>query len=472
MNQNSITKTYAPMFSLILPILDTLTLIACFYLAFYSVFATTQLNTHYQMALLIGLFACWVILPRAGLYQTWRGKSRITETVTISLALSVIFLLLISIAFFTKTSAHFSRLWLGTWFAASAGLIISYRFMLRTFIRHLRIKGFNLRHTIIIASGDVGLQSIYKIQAAESAGLSIKAIFVDEKEYAAYQQLLDSIGLKDKIFIYTQSAVSRFIDQHDVDQLWFALPFSSSESIQDLVSEFEHSTIDISLVPDIFSYRLLNQSVSEVAGLPVINLSTSPIQGKNFIIKTIEDKLLAGIILLIITPVMAIIACGVKLSSPGPILYKQKRLSWNGDAFFMYKFRSMPVNTESSTGAVWAKSGEQRATAFGQFLRKTSLDELPQFINVLKGEMSIVGPRPERPVFVDTFKHQVPGYMQKHKVKAGITGLAQVNGWRGDTDLHERIRHDLQYINSWSLWLDVKIIFLTIFKGFTDKNAY
>ena len=194
--------------------------------------------------------------------------------------------------------------------------------------------------------------------------------------------------------------------------------------------------------------------------------------GVNRWVKAIEDKFLSAIILLLISPIMVIIALAVKISSPGPVLYRQERLSWNGRQFHMYKFRSMPIDAESQTGAVWASDGEKRATRVGAFLRRTSLDELPQFWNVLKGDMSIVGPRPERPVFVKRFKDEVPSYMQKHMVKAGITGWAQVNGWRGNTDLEKRIEHDLYYIDNWSLWLDLKIILMTLFKGFVHKNAY
>lgn len=195
-------------------------------------------------------------------------------------------------------------------------------------------------------------------------------------------------------------------------------------------------------------------------------------RGFNRYIKAIEDRVLSCLILILISPILFLLTIGVKLSSPGPIFYRQKRLSWNGQEFEMLKFRSMPVDAESHTGAVWAKKEDNRATKFGSFLRKTSLDELPQFINVLKGDMSIVGPRPERPEFVEKFKHDIPNYMQKHLVKAGITGWAQIHGWRGNTDLKKRIECDLYYIENWSLWLDLKIIFTTIFKGFIGKNAY
>ncbi len=194
--------------------------------------------------------------------------------------------------------------------------------------------------------------------------------------------------------------------------------------------------------------------------------------GFNRVIKNIEDKVFASLILLFISPVFILIMIGVKLSSPGPVFFRQKRIGWNNKEITILKFRSMPIDAEKYSGPVWAKAGEQRATRFGQFLRSISLDELPQFINVLKGDMSIVGPRPERPHFVAQFKDKIPGYMKKHMVKAGITGWAQVNGWRGNTDIKKRLEYDLYYIEHWSLWLDIKIILLTLFKGFVHKNAY
>lgn len=195
-------------------------------------------------------------------------------------------------------------------------------------------------------------------------------------------------------------------------------------------------------------------------------------KGIKRLIKWLEDKLVAFLILIFISPFLLILSILVKCSSRGPIFYKQKRVSLNGKVFNILKFRSMPVDIESRSGAVWAKKGEARATKIGAFLRKTSLDELPQFINVLRGDMSIVGPRPERPELVKKFKDQIPRYMERHMVKAGITGLAQINGWRGNTDLKKRIEYDLFYIEHWSFALDIKIIFITIFKGFVNKNAY
>ena len=211
--------------------------------------------------------------------------------------------------------------------------------------------------------------------------------------------------------------------------------------------------------------------MTEIAGLPVINLTESPLEGANRLLKKLEDFVLSLSILLIASPLMLLIAIGVKLSSPGPVFYRQERVTWNGERFRMLKFRTMPIDAESATGPVWSRRDEGRATRFGAFLRRTSLDELPQFLNVLRGEMSLVGPRPERPEFVERFRQEIPGYMQKHLVKAGITGWAQVNDLRGDTSLHERIQYDLYYIENWSLWFDLRILALTLMHIFRSRNA-
>ena len=195
------------------------------------------------------------------------------------------------------------------------------------------------------------------------------------------------------------------------------------------------------------------------------------ILAQSHFIKTVEDYLLASMILLMISPLMIALAIGVKINSPGPVFYRQERMGWNGDVFEILKFRTMPTDLESE-GVVWGGSAQKSITRFSKWLRSTSLDELPQFFNVLQGKMSIVGPRPERPMFVEKFKQEIPGYMKKHLVKAGITGWAQIHGWRGDTDLHTRIEHDLYYIENWSLWLDLKIILFTVFRGFVNRNAY
>jgi putative colanic acid biosynthesis UDP-glucose lipid carrier transferase len=265
--------------------------------------------------------------------------------------------------------------------------------------------------------------------------------------------------------------LTAIVTEQSVDEVWIAFP---GESLAERAQhELRHLPVSIRLVIDCFAFKQSKfLSLNTVAGIPTLDFSVSPLHGVNRYVKEIEDRLLAFIILVLISPLLLLIALGVKISSRGPVFYRQERVGWNNRSFTILKFRSMPVNAEAQSGAVWAKPGENRATRFGSFLRKTSLDELPQLINVLRGDMSLVGPRPERPDFVEVFKDQVPNYMKKHMVKAGITGWAQVNGWRGDTDLNQRIEHDLYYIQHWSIWFDLEIALRTLLTGFINKNAY
>ena len=225
-------------------------------------------------------------------------------------------------------------------------------------------------------------------------------------------------------------------------------------------------------MPDIYSFHLLNHSVTEIAGLPVVSLAETPMSGPNRVAKAIEDIVLSALLLVPALPLMALIALGVRLSSPGPVLYRQDRVTWNGARFVMLKFRTMQVDAEATSGPVWSRPGDRRTTRFGAWLRRWSLDELPQLFNVLKGEMSLVGPRPERPELVEAFRRRIPGYMQKHLVKAGITGWAQVHDLRGSSDLVKRIEHDLFYIENWSVWLDLRILALTFGHVLKSHNAH
>jgi Undecaprenyl-phosphate glucose phosphotransferase len=216
----------------------------------------------------------------------------------------------------------------------------------------------------------------------------------------------------------------------------------------------------------------LSLTTSNLDGLPVVGLRESPHFGLNVVVKRAMDIVLSLVGIILLSPLLGLIALSVKLTSPGPIFYRQERCGLNGRSFFMLKFRSMRVDAEKQTGAVWARKDDDRRTRFGTFLRRTSLDELPQLINVLMGDMSLVGPRPERPVFIHRFKKTIPNYMARHSVKAGITGWAQVNGWRGDTSLRKRLQYDLYYITHWTPWLDFRIMWMTLFHGLVHRNAY
>jgi putative colanic acid biosynthesis UDP-glucose lipid carrier transferase len=243
-----------------------------------------------------------------------------------------------------------------------------------------------------------------------------------------------------------------------------------------VLNALRHSTANIRLVPDWFTLKLLNHGVSEVVGIQMLDLSTSPITGETRVIKAVQDFVLATVILLLISPLLLAIALAIKYTSPGPVLYRQKRHGWNGEEIVVYKFRSMVVHQEAGSQVTQASKNDSRITPLGAFLRRTSLDELPQFINVLQGRMSIVGPRPHAMAHNEHYKELVPNYVLRHKVKPGITGWAQVNGFRGETDtldkMEKRVEYDLYYIENLSLGLDLKIIVATVFKGFVHKNAY
>lgn len=251
-----------------------------------------------------------------------------------------------------------------------------------------------------------------------------------------------------------------------------SLPSSQRALLEELVQALKDESLDVQIIPDYSDYLALGATTESFGGVPLIVLNASPLSGYKAWAKRGMDFLLSGIGLLVLSPVLLLIGILVKLTSRGPVLYRQERMGLDGETFNMLKFRSMKMDAEAKTGAVWTVENDDRRTALGTLLRSTSLDELPQLWNVFVGDMSLVGPRPERPVFVDKFRNEIPNYMLRHKVKTGITGWAQVNGWRGDTSLEKRIECDIFYIRNWSLWLDLKILFLTVFRGFVNRNAY
>ena len=381
-------------------------------------------------------------------YRSWRGSALPMMLIRVAATWLMVIGVLLLWLFLVKASDDYSRIWFGLWAAIGIALLWVERLLVYFILRIIRRKGYNLKHVALVGQGPTADRLLKRLSQAHWTGYHIAHhlthLHEDDLEQLARQPL---------------------------DEIWLALPLSDADAIRKTLHGLRHTAASIRLSPDWFTYRLINHGVSDVLGIPMLDLTASPMTGLNPLIKLLEDKLLSVIILLLASPLMSILAIAVKLSSPGPVFYRQRRVGLNNQPFMMLKFRSMPVHTEVS-GIRWGGSAEKATTRFGRFIRRTSLDELPQFINVLKGDMSIVGPRPERPLFVEQFKHEVPDYMKKHMVKAGITGWAQVNGWRGDTDLHARIEHDLYYIENWSVWLDLKIIAMTVVKGFVNKNAY
>ncbi|MCF7970196.1 MAG: undecaprenyl-phosphate glucose phosphotransferase [Methylococcaceae bacterium] len=458
-------REYATLLVILIKLLDWSLIVSGGVLSFYLLEASKNFPTYqglmpssYLNALGIAfLLSAWWF-PAFNVYKSWRGESLFDEVRTLLLSWGVSMVALLVFMVFTKTTTEFSRHWLGLWFGlVFAGLVLS-RITLRLVLRYLRKKGLNQRHIVLVGSSDLTAQVAKRVQASDWMGLEITGFFSDENNTI---DALNPLG--------DLSNIVDYVEQHDVDQVWLTLSLKEMDKIETICRQLHSVSVEVLLIPDISSLRLLNHSVSQIDGMPVINMSVSPMKGTNALVKWLEDKLLSAFILLLISPLMLLIALAVKLSSPGSVFYRQERISWNGKRFQMLKFRSMPVDSDKNI--VWGHAKSKHPTRVGQFLRKTSLDELPQFINVLKGDMSIVGPRPERTVFVEQFKHEIDCYMQKHLVQAGITGWAQVNGWRGDTCLQTRVKYDLYYVENWSLWFDLKIIVMTMFKVFNHEEA-
>lgn len=429
-------------------------------------FSDWELVSKYMTVAVIAAFLSSLFFPRVGAYRNWRGDKILVNFQRLLVGWGGVAITLLTIAFLTKTTELISRQWFVLWFLITVPLFVVYRAVLTLSLRRFAAQQWQKTRIAIVGGGDLAREVAQRIRSAHWSGFQIEGFFSDR-----YDDVIEDRPVIGKLSEVAEVATSE-LRQLRVDEIWIALPLEDYDRVREVVHSLRHVPVAIRFIPDIFEFRLINHDISQIEGIPVIDLNVTPMVGMNRLLKEIEDKVVGGLILTLISPLMLALAVGVKLSSPGPIFYRQERVSWGGKPFHMLKFRSMPVDAEKESGPVWAREHEQRATPFGAFLRRTSLDELPQFINVLKGDMSIVGPRPERPVFVDRFKGEIPDYMQKHLVKGGITGWAQVNGWRGDTDLEKRIEYDLFYIENWSLYLDLKIIFLTIFKVFRDRNAY
>ncbi len=462
-----ITQEYAGIFGMLQRIIDWTVLTSSGWLAYWLTFGGWAMPPQYINALLLGLLLSIIVFSEANLYRGWRGKNLNEELHAVLFSLGAVALLLTGIAFAIKLGGSFSRLWFGLWLILSASGLSLARIGIRSTLCQLRAQGFNQRRVVIVGCGTLSERVVHAIDDAPSAGLKMLGSFFDDDDACSVSPLPRLGGIQD---------VRGYVEEKSVDQVWLAMPLHAEGAIRKVLHDLRHSTADICFVPDIFGFNLLNHNVSEIAGVPVVNLTSSPMRGLNGVIKAVEDRLLALIILVLIMPLMLIIAAGVKLSSPGPVFFRQARHGWDGKPITVYKFRSMQVHQENSGKITQATRNDCRITPFGAFLRRTSLDELPQFINVLQGRMSIVGPRPHAIEHNEFYKDQVDRYMLRHKVKPGITGWAQVNGYRGETDtlykMAKRVEYDLFYIENWSISFDLKIILLTLFRGFVNKNAY
>jgi putative colanic acid biosynthesis UDP-glucose lipid carrier transferase len=465
MYRRGIIKEHATLFNVALRVLDMLAILASAWLAHVIYIKEWKMHMDYPVIMVVTMLLMALLFPAFHLYRPWRGISFVDEVRVVSLAWGATLLGLLAIIFMADQGGQFSRGWVLWWAGLGWVLLLVARLVVRALTRLARTSGRNLRHVVLVGTSIAAKEVVNRLQTAPWSGINVAGIFYvgdDETE----QQPLTGVPTLGEVH-----ELACYVDTHGIDQVWIALPLKEEAAVKDVLYLLRHSTVDVRYIPDLFGFRLLNHSISEVAGMFVLDLSVSPMNGVNRLVKALEDRILAALILLLISPLMAVIALGVKLTSSGPVIYRQERVGWNGVPFMILKFRSMPRDIEENGAHEWGNARGKVTSRFGMFLRRTSLDELPQFINVLRGEMSIVGPRPERTEFVEKFKDDIPDYMKKHLVKAGITGWAQVNGWRGDTDLNKRIEHDLYYIENWSLWFDLKIILLTVFRVLFQKSA-
>lgn len=355
--------------------------------------------------------------------------------------------------FVFKTTQDVSRIWFVVWGASSILALVVSRLMIYAGLRSLRKRGYNQKRVVLVGEGPLAEELQQRVIKAGWSGYVIESV-IAQPAAESLERLATST----------------------VDEVWLALPLGNESVLREVLYVLRHSTAVIRFVPDLFTLRLINHGVSEVLGLSMYDLAASPMVGMNQVVKWVEDKVVASVLLLLLSPLMLVIALGVKITSPGPVFFRQARHGLGGRPIYVLKFRSMVAHEEQPGQVTQATRGDARITPLGAFLRKTSLDELPQFFNVLMGDMSVVGPRPHALAHNEHYKNLVQDYMQRHRVKPGITGWAQVNGFRGETDtldkMQQRVEYDLYYIENWSLWLDLKIILLTAFKGFVNKNAY
>jgi Undecaprenyl-phosphate glucose phosphotransferase len=411
-----------------------------------------------------------------GLYRLRRGRSRVDDffAVFVGTILAVVFGIVATLYVQTYfgTSAARSRgalevsqaAW-GIFLLLNVALTFSSRELVREVLERRWRAGIGLKRILIAGSGELGRLVADKILEHRELGYQIVG-FVDDKTPG------DHLGYRGLPLLGTIDEAPEIAAREAIDHLYVALPPEQHVQMLELIESTSREMVDVKVVPDLLQVIALRARLEDLDGVPVININDVPLQGINSAIKRALDIAISAAALALLSMPLVVIAVLVRAASRGSIFYRQERMGLDGKSFTIVKFRSMFNDAERDTGPVWAREDDPRVTPLGKFLRKSNLDEMPQLWNVLRGDMSIVGPRPERPHFVEQFKHRIPQYMLRHKVKAGLTGWAQVNGWRGNTPLEKRIEYDLYYIENWSVKLDLKIMWLTVLKGFFHKHAY
>jgi exopolysaccharide biosynthesis polyprenyl glycosylphosphotransferase len=420
-------------------------------------------SSYYRLFPLIALL--WpLVFYFYGLYQIRRNRSRVDEGLAVLVATGLSTLLLAGLATFYRGFSY-SRLVLVLFFGLDVLFVFAGRTAIRRYMEEAWRHGVGVRRVLVVGAGRLGRAVVDKFLEHPEAGLRAVG-FVDDADAKR------GFVHREVPVLGTSGDVARLVETHRVDSVFLALPLEAHRTMLEVLQEVGRTVADVHVVPDLLQYITFRAGVEDLDGLPVVHLTQVPLSGWMSLVKRALDVGISAAALGSLSPLFAGIAAAIRLADGGPVFYRQRRMGLDGRPFDILKFRSMVVGAEEGTGPTWASAADPRRTGVGAFLRRWSLDELPQLVNVFKGEMSLVGPRPERPEFVREFKEKFPQYMLRHRVRAGITGWAQVHGWRGNTSLSKRIEYDLYYIDNWSLALDIKILWMTLRHGLDQHNAY
>lgn len=421
------------------------------------------IGTYWFWAIVYGAVA--IVVGYLTAFYTPKRKRNFSYEMIKIVEVHVISLLVLLSLLFLNEQMDISRKFLVIYLITNIIFVGIYRFIVKRALQYFREKGYNKQFVLVLGAGKLGQHFVQNLKRRPELGYEILGYLDDaplkeEDEYG--YPVLGSL-----------ERLEETLEKKPVDEVIIALPLAAHHKYGRIIDTCEKAGVKAHIIPDYFDYLPAKPYFDNFAGIPLINVRDVPLdEMRNRIIKRAFDIVFSLAAIIITLPVMCLIAIGIKLTSPGPILFKQERVGQNRRTFYMYKFRTMHVSTDEEADTGWTVKDDPRRTAFGRFLRQTSLDELPQFFNVLQGTMSVVGPRPERPYYVEQFKEEVPKYMVKHHIRPGITGWAQSHGLRGDTSIEERIKYDVFYIENWSFLLDIKIIIKTIINGFINKNAY
>jgi Undecaprenyl-phosphate glucose phosphotransferase len=428
--------------------------------------------SRYLLLVPVIVLAWPAILYFHGLYQIKRTRSRVDELFAIVFSVALGAVALLAFTLYVRVYHRFGPDVAPLWEYSQAVFVLFFvldvaaltlgRYSLRRYLERLWAAGYNTTRVLVAGAGELGRTVADKLIAHRDLGYRVVG-FVDDTPHAGTRLPILG-GFAD---------TSRVIAEHGVDQIYVALPLEDHGRLLDLIRLVTNEYVDVRVVPDLLQYATLRASLEDLDGVPIVALNEVPLRGWYSLAKRAMDMVLGAIGMLLLALPFAVIAVLIRLKGgPGPVFFRQERMSLDGKTFMMWKFRSMSDDAEKETGPVWATADDPRRTSIGAWLRKYNVDEFPQLINVVLGDMSLVGPRPERPPFVQEFKEKIPQYMLRHRVKTGITGWAQVHGWRGNTSIEKRIEYDLYYIENWSLVLDMKILILTLFRGFGQHHAY